>query len=153
MAAEYYIINPTGIVESVVVVEDGADTGSLYPGKTVIEVSQDVGVKRAYAGCLYSGGKFWAPYLDMEVENPKLTHFEFRSLFTDAELIQIDNYFTDVSLSEEDSKAIRSLTKSFESAIVIELENSMIINGLAKLVDVGYLTSERRDSILNNEVV
>jgi hypothetical protein len=153
MATEYYVIDSSSVVESVVVVEDGADMGVLYPGKTVVEVMQGVGVKRAYAGCLYSDSKFWAPYLDMNVEVPKLTHFEFRELFTDAELVDIDNFATDDVLSVEDKKSLTSLTKSFDSAMVIDLSNAKIIGGLGKLVDVDYLTSERRDAILNNEVV
>jgi len=151
---EYYVIDSiTSIVDSVVVVEEGTDMGVLYPGKIIEPVTLADGIRRAHIGCLFHDSKYWSLYLDTTVIVTTLSQFAFRSLFTDAERIQIDNFATDDVISIDDKKILLSLIKSFDSAQTIDLTNSMIINGLAKLVDVGYLTDVRRTSILNNEIL
>jgi hypothetical protein len=77
-----------------------------------------------------------------------LTKLQFRSLFTLAELVAIDNYNTSSSLSTEQKAMLQTIMKNFEAAEDISLANGVLQQGVHYLVSAGLLTAARAATIL-----
>lgn len=76
------------------------------------------------------------------------TKFEFRTRFTLNELIGVDNFATNSTLTAEQKATLNTITKNFDAAQTIDLTNTATIQGVDYLATVGLLTSDRAKQIL-----
>lgn len=74
------------------------------------------------------------------VPNPNLSLYEFRTRFTLAEKVAIEE-------AAETDVAIRVVMKDFDTATVIDLTGSHVLDNLMVLVDKMLLTEERVEEI------
>ena len=73
---------------------------------------------------------------------------EFRSLFTQVELIGIDNFSTNTNLSPTQLAVLNTITKTFAQADFIDLNNSLTQQALYYLFSCGLLAQNRLGSII-----
>lgn len=82
-----------------------------------------------------------------------LTKIQFRSLFTLAELVAIDNYQTDANLTADQKATITTILANFAAALDISLTDPLTIQGVGYLATAqpsgpGLLTAARAQQIL-----
>jgi len=76
------------------------------------------------------------------------TKYQFRSRFTLAELVAIDNFASSTTLSDVHKATLNTITKNFDVADSIDVTNSATIQGVEYLVTAGLLTQDRATEIL-----
>ncbi len=79
---------------------------------------------------------------------PSLSKFAFRSLFTTPELLGIDNFGSNSSLTADQKAMLTTIIAGFNSADQIRLSDVPVQQGLGYLVMVGLLTQDRMTAIL-----
>jgi hypothetical protein len=85
----------------------------------------------------------WNPTLE-------LTKYEFRKLFTLNEKVAIDNVQANAAIPANYRAILVSVMKDLELSQVIHLDNPDVINGVTLLVQLGLITTARKDQILSN---
>lgn len=76
------------------------------------------------------------------------TKYQFRSRFTLAELVAIDNFASSSTLTDVQKATLNTITKNFDVAESIDITNSATIQGVEYLVTAGLLTQDRATEIL-----
>ena len=152
---EYYAIDPvTNLVVLVTSCEE-ADAAALYPNYTLIEVQPlSPGVRKYAPGALYLNGKFWYDPTVMGTTAPaarRWTRLEFRRLFTNDELVRLDNYESDELLPIEAKKQLTTFTIHLSYSTEVILTDPLIALGMGFLVGIGYLSEDRKTAILNGD--
>ena len=85
------------------------------------------------------------------VKPPKsriLTKLEFRKLFTSPEMIAIDNYASNDNITVENKQALQTISKNFDAATSIDLDDQLTIEGVKFFEQVGLLKAGRAAEIL-----
>ena len=103
-------------------------------------------------GWSYENGVFTAPAPLPPPPPPPpqtvFTKYQFRSRFTLAELVAIDNFASSTTLSDVHKATLNTITKNFDVADSIDITNSATIQGVEYLVTAGLLTQDRATEIL-----
>lgn len=82
------------------------------------------------------------------------TKLGFRSRFTAEELIAVDNFAINNTLTTEQKAQLNTITKNFDAAQEIDLTNSQTIAGVNYLADCNLITPARATFILTpNEIL
>lgn len=149
---EYYALDP---VTNLVVLTTSckeADVAALYPNYTmVVADAPGPGARRYGPGALYMNGKFWYDASGGGLTVPtakRWTRLEFRRLFTNDELMKLDNYETDELLPNAAKKQLKTLTTHLSYSTEVVLSDPLIETGMDFLVGIGYLTEDRKTAIL-----
>lgn len=104
-------------------------------------------------GWSYNDGVFTPPPPPPEPPLPPpktvFTKFGFRSRFTLDELVGVDNFASNSSLSDQQKAMLNTITKSFDAAESIDLTNQATIQGVNYLATCGLITAERAAQILD----
>ena len=80
--------------------------------------------------------------------SPPMTKYQFRSRFTLAELVAMDNFASSSTLTDVQKATLNTITKNFDLADNIDITNSATIQGVEYLVSAGILTQDRATEIL-----
>jgi len=80
--------------------------------------------------------------------SPPMTKYHFRSRFTLAKLVALDNFASSTTLSDVHKATLNTITKNFDAADSIDITNSATIQGVEYLVTAGLLTQDRATEIL-----
>lgn len=121
-----------------------------YEGFTIVEIPMPTdGVRNISAGMLYHDNKFWIDVSSFsQSSNVIVSRSAFRKLFTSDELVKIDNYNNDNSLT----LAIKSQFKTFmielDGMLLITLTSNLVSDYLTFLVSIGYLEEARKIAII-----
>ena len=103
-------------------------------------------------GWSYENGVFTAPPPPPPPPPPApqtvFTKYQFRSRFTLAELVAMDNFATSSTLTDVQKATLNTITKNFDLADNIDITNSATIQGVEYLVSAGILTQDRATEIL-----
>ena len=103
-------------------------------------------------GWSYENGVFTAPPPPPPPPPPApqtvFTKYQFRSRFTLAELVAMDNFASSSTLTDVQKATLNTITKNFDLADNIDITNSATIQGVEYLVSAGILTQDRATEIL-----
>ena len=80
-----------------------------------------------------------------------LTKLQFRLLFTLTELVAIDNYQTNTSLSSDQKNMLNTIMANFAAAEDISLTDPATIQGVNYLATAGLITTARAAQVLAGE--
>lgn len=147
----YTIINKkTNIVVTSVSHEESTVIND-YDGFLVIDEPQVLGgVNPIAAGMLYYDNKFWLENTGISQRN--VTFFsksEFRKKFSESELISIDNFISNNSITDSDKNKLITLTKNIDSTFLINLEDSFVIDYVNFLKYLNLISDDTLNKILN----
>lgn len=146
----YVIINKKTNMVLVTVSHEESTVATDYDGFLIIDEPEVItGVKAVSAGMLYYNDKFWMENLG--ITNRGITIFsksEFRKKFVESELIAIDNFESNSSITEADKNKLRTLTKNIESLFVINTEDSFIIEYVNFLASLNLISADTVKNIL-----
>ena len=100
-------------------------------------------------GWTYENGVFAPPAAPPVLVKTVYSPYGFRSLFTLAELVSIDGYQTSTILTTEQKAVLFTITKNFDSATEIDIQNPNTIQSVDYLANIGLITRERAGQILS----
>jgi len=83
--------------------------------------------------------------------NVTLSKFAFRSLFTLAEQIAIDNHASNTALTADQQATVTTLLVNFSIADTITLTDPMTVMGVNYIASLGLITSDRAAAILADQ--
>lgn len=92
--------------------------------------------------------------IDATVSTPTpvtLTKFQFRSLFTFAELVAVDNFAANANLTADQKATLTTIMANFAAAEDITLSDPATQQGVDYLATSGLITTERAAAILANQ--
>ena len=118
-----------------------------------IEVTENTGTPNI--GWTFADGVFSAPAPPPPpppTTKTVFTKFEFRSRFTFAELVAVDNYATSSTLTDQQKATLNTVIKNFDSAQDVDVTHASTIQGVEYLVQCNLITSQRAAIILAGEV-
>jgi hypothetical protein len=134
------------VVTNMIVTDDNDNNYNPNPPDS-IEITDSTGTPNI--GWLYENGVFVAPP-PPPPPPPKttFTKFGFRSRFTSDELLAVDNFANNSTLTAEQKAALTTITKNFDAAQNIDLTNAATIQGVDYLATAGLITADRANQIL-----
>jgi hypothetical protein len=135
------IIN--GVVATVIVCNE-EDT-NIFPGYIRVDnLTPEPG-----PNWTYSNGTFAPPPPPPPAPPQTIyTKFGFRSRFTLQELVGIDNFATNTTLTADQKATLTTIIKNFDAADKIDLKNQTTIDGVNYLATAGLITTARANQIL-----
>ena len=146
----YAVINTVNQLVILTTTCEEADVSTLYPGFTVVEQPLPVpGVRPIAPGMLYANGNFWMGLntVSGRSDGQSLSKLAFRQLFGNDELLKIDNFRTDASLSPENLAQLNTMDSWLLASFYID-KNSALVQQLLNLwVSVGYITEAKKASL------
>lgn len=148
---EYAAVNPqTNLVVLITQCEE-TEVGTLFPNYTMVELDTPAGYRKPLPGMLYFSQQFWVPISAGVPGATGYTKITFRRLFTETELVKIDNFTLDPGLTTDQKNLLNTLTINLYGSLVINLTAKETIEWLDQLVAINYLTEERKLQVLAGE--
>ena len=146
----YAVINTVNQLVILTTTCEEADVSTLYPGFTVVEQPEPLlGTRPVAPGMLYLNNDFWVNINNVagRPDVNALSKLAFRQLFGNDELLKIDNFRTDASLSPENLAQLNTMDSWLSASFYID-KNSAVVQQLLNLwVSVGYITEAKKASL------
>ena len=142
----YGVINSENIIANIISADESTPISSDMI--RVDNITPEPGI-----GWTYENGKFTPPPSPPPPPPPPpqtvFTKFGFRSRFTFSELVAVDNFADNSTLTADQKAALTTITKSFDAAQEIDITNQATIQGVNYLATCGLITAERAAQILD----
>ncbi|MEI7954410.1 MAG: hypothetical protein WCJ66_04505 [Verrucomicrobiota bacterium] len=149
---DYVILDPATNLVKLTTSCDDVDVANLYPNLTVVEAPDTAhGNRRVTPGMLYARGAFWMSIKQQPnaIGQGAISKLGFRLLFTNEELVRMDAFEADTTLTPENKAQLRTLMANVSAAAIINLSDPLIATGLEFIASIGYIAPDRKAMILS----
>ncbi|HXR75149.1 MAG TPA: hypothetical protein VN737_04180 [Bryobacteraceae bacterium] len=147
MAQQTFAIVTGGRVANIISAEPDVAAQSFPQAVRIDNLNPIPGV-----GWTYSAGVFASPYSTAPQPFPTVfSKFGFRSLFTLSELMGIDNYASNQTLTDDQRATLNTITKNFDVSESIDVTDPATQFGVNYLASAGLISDTRAAIVLRGQ--